>query len=159
MIIPVELDSSSQSKLPSGLAKLGNDEVVLVELQGTLEVDGNENDGKLVGRLKMDGASSKPTLMIGHHLLEGKIATLAKPLAILHRSSSGTPEIQSPSKDQDDSMDCDQPDANDRGEKVDVDGSGSGAAVERERRWEIVALVKKKILFSKRPMPIVKSQG
>jgi chromosome transmission fidelity protein 8 len=49
--------SSSNPKLPSGLAKISNSEVILVELQGSLEVECNqpsEHDGKLVGKLKID---------------------------------------------------------------------------------------------------------
>ena len=59
MLIPITITSSSQSnpKLPSGLAKISHNEVVLVELQGSLEVECNqpsERDGKLVGKLKID---------------------------------------------------------------------------------------------------------
>jgi chromosome transmission fidelity protein 8 len=59
MLIPITITSSSPSnpKLPSGLAKISHNEVVLVELQGSLEVECNqlnERDGKLVGKLKID---------------------------------------------------------------------------------------------------------
>jgi chromosome transmission fidelity protein 8 len=59
MLIPITIISSSLSnpKLPPGLAKISNSEVVLVELQGSLEVECNqpsERDGKLVGKLKID---------------------------------------------------------------------------------------------------------
>jgi hypothetical protein len=45
--------SKSSHKLPPQLAKLGNDEIVLIELQGSLEVEGVQ-DGQLVGTLKID---------------------------------------------------------------------------------------------------------
>lgn len=58
MLIPITITSSpSNPKLPSGLAKISHNEVVLVELQGSLEVECNqpsERDGKLVGKLKID---------------------------------------------------------------------------------------------------------
>ena len=59
MLIPITITSPSPSnpKLPSGLAKISHNEVVLVELQGSLEVECNqpsERDGKLVGKLKID---------------------------------------------------------------------------------------------------------
>ena len=59
MLIPITIisDSSSNPKLPSGLAKISNDEVILVELQGSLEIEcnhPNERNGKLVGKLKID---------------------------------------------------------------------------------------------------------
>jgi chromosome transmission fidelity protein 8 len=75
----------------------------------------------------------KPTLMIGHHLLEGKVAQLPKPLAVLQRV---------PSVDQDAmELDC-EPDESQAGEVSTVS-------------WDAIAVVKRKIVFSKRPMPIV----
>lgn len=106
----------------------------------------------------------KPTLLIGHHLLEGKIATMNKPLAILTRSiadvnastttssSTYTSELKSKGRGKDrndlDAMDCD--DDGDDGKE----GSGLAAPV-RSRQWEAVGIVKRKIVFAKRPMPIV----
>ncbi|KAF7430215.1 hypothetical protein PC9H_005917 [Pleurotus ostreatus] len=154
MIIPITLSTSPGAKLPSGLAKISHDEVVLIELQGALEVETTkpgEHDGKVVGRLTIDEVTSKPKLMIGHHLLEGKIATLAKPLAVLHRAS--------PPHGTSDAMDCDQ-----NLDRSTVDAGQMGAGFEEtgrtsDNQWEIIAVVKKKILFSNRPMPIVKLRG
>lgn len=71
--------------------------------------------------------------MIGHHLLEGKVAQLPKPLAVLQRV---------PSIDQD-AMELDyDPDELQAGEVSTVS-------------WDAIAVVKRKIVFSKRPMPIV----
>ncbi|KAF7336887.1 Chromosome transmission fidelity protein 8 [Mycena venus] len=102
MIIPVNfpVPSTSTPKLPSALAKISHNELVLVELQGELEVEctnDRERDGRLVGRLCIDDAAKKPTLMIGHHLLEGKVAQLPKPFAVIRHVSSADP----------DAMDCD----------------------------------------------------
>ncbi|KAH7913535.1 Ctf8-domain-containing protein [Hygrophoropsis aurantiaca] len=134
MIIPISVSSKENNDIfPPSLARLGNDDLVLIELQGSLEVECNESssrDGRLVGKLNVDNPD-KPTLLIGHHLLEGKIVTLPKPLGVLHRN---TP-IQNP-KTQGESLDRSQSDQDE------VDG------------WSIVAMVKKKLVFSKRPMPI-----
>lgn len=153
MIVPITFDSSSSNpKLPSGLARISHDEVVLVELQGSLDVECNdpsERNGKLVGKLRIDSTTvcaresralihalfwhvtpkNKPTLIIGHHLLEGKISTLPKPFAILHRTNTNVDGL-------DEAMDCDRPSVN-------------------QTSWDVVGIVKKKIAFSKRPMPIV----
>ena len=54
MLIPIIFSSSTSSKLPSTLAKISNDEVVLIELQGMLEVEvaqPKDKNGKLVGKL------------------------------------------------------------------------------------------------------------
>lgn len=55
MIIPVNIAISGDSdrKLPPHFAQFGTDEVVLVELQGTLEVDGEMKD-QFVGKLGVD---------------------------------------------------------------------------------------------------------
>src|SRR5271170_5396014 len=115
MIIPITIPSTSNPKLPPSLAKIGHDEIVLIELQGSLQVEcshDSERNGKFVGKLSINESGvrdcslhqknvaitllyiigyftkNRPTLTIGHHLLEGKVATLPKPLAVLQRSGS-----------------------------------------------------------------------
>lgn len=71
MIIPIRVASSSPNpKLPPGLAKISHDEIILVELQGALEVEYNhpsERDGKPVGKLKFDEATvSRAVFMVNH---------------------------------------------------------------------------------------------
>ena len=57
MIIPVNFSANaskaSSSKLPPQLAKIGTDEVVLIELQGSLHTEGDRN-GELIGILRID---------------------------------------------------------------------------------------------------------
>ena len=55
MIIPVNINiaGSSSGPLPPQFAQYGTDEVVLIELQGELEVEG-ESGGQLVGKLTVD---------------------------------------------------------------------------------------------------------
>lgn len=74
-------------------------------------------------------------LAIGHHLLEGKIVSLPKPLGVIQRSSQQTY-------------------SHDPGED-DMDGSEGNTSAAGQTQWDMVAIVKKKIVFSKRPMPIV----
>ena len=59
MIIPVTVASSSPNnqKLPPPLAKISHGELVLIELQGTLNVecsDAADRNGRLVGNLRID---------------------------------------------------------------------------------------------------------
>ena len=66
MRIPITISSPSSSnlKLPPGLVKISHDEIVLIELQGALEVDLNdpsERNGRLVGTLKIDEATVSNT--------------------------------------------------------------------------------------------------
>ena len=78
--------------------------------------------------------------MIGHHLLEGKLVNLPKPLAVLHRHD---PSAQSGTA-QESAMDLD-------GEEPEKSASSKSAS------WDIVAVVRRKMVFSNRPMPIVGS--
>ncbi|EIW83927.1 hypothetical protein CONPUDRAFT_119354 [Coniophora puteana RWD-64-598 SS2] len=154
MIIPVTVDLSSGSRhtLPSTLARLGNDDVALIELQGMLDVEGDDTtrEGKLIGKLNMDNPD-KPTLLIGHHLLEGKVASLAKPLAVIQRDGDRTNSPQDASVRGNGTNDMDI------GEESPSSFRSAGNPEGKEGAtvgWRIVAVVKKKIVFAKRPMPL-----
>lgn len=75
MIIPVELSpNTSNPKLPQGLAKISNDEIVLIELQGQLEVEAkspSERNGKFIGTLSID-----ETIVSALNLLHSSSAAL-----------------------------------------------------------------------------------
>lgn len=60
MLIPITISSLSTAPLPPQLAALGNDELVLIELQGSLDVectDSSERDGQMVGTFRLDEGS------------------------------------------------------------------------------------------------------
>ncbi|KAL1711670.1 Ctf8-domain-containing protein [Schizophyllum commune] len=147
MTIPITIGSSSEySPLPSGLARISHNEVVLVELQGALEVESREareRDGRLIGRFGIDENGTRATLFIGHHLLEGKVAQMPKPFAVMHRKSAPAPR-RSALVDEDRGDDA-----------MDLDAPADDASAQENVSWEIIAVVKRKIVFSKRPMPIV----
>lgn len=73
--------------------------------------------------------------MIGHNLLEGTIVQLSKPLAILHRSGSEIDSSGVTSKDGDEE------------EEKHVTSN--------QISWESIGIVKRKVVFAKRPMLIV----
>ncbi|KAI0046579.1 hypothetical protein FA95DRAFT_1356654 [Auriscalpium vulgare] len=137
MIIPITLpDASGSSKLPPSLAQIGTSELVLIELQGTLEVEGDKR-GQTVGTLTMsDDGKTKPTLLVGYHLLEGKVVSLPKPLAVLYRKAP--PSVTPPPNDDLESDNPSQPDT-----------------APEPPSYTITAIVRKKLVFSKRPTPIV----
>lgn len=133
MIIPITISRPGQfsAKLPPPLVTLGHDELLLIELQGTLDVEGTEvadKDGQLIGTLNTTDMN-KPTLTIGYHLLEGKVVNLTKPLGVLHKQVCTPVEGVSTS-------------------------SGGQEAVGTGTKWDVIAVVKKKLVFSKRPMPV-----
>lgn len=73
MTIPITIGSSSEySPLPSGLARISHNEVVLVELQGALEVESREareRDGRLIGRFGIDENGVSVLSFLIHPLL------------------------------------------------------------------------------------------
>ncbi|KAG8770456.1 hypothetical protein FRC12_004241 [Ceratobasidium sp. 428] len=114
MIIPIHSRLSDTPNPYPPLARLGN-ALFLIEIQGRLEVEGDREGGS-VGVLSID-EKDKVTLRIGVHHLEGKIASLPKPLGILTKRR--LPQTE----------------------------------------YEITEIVSKKIIFSKRPTPIVGHAG
>ncbi|TRM64471.1 Ctf8-domain-containing protein [Schizophyllum amplum] len=162
MSIPVTIGASSAvSPLPSGLARISNNEVVLIELQGTLEVEcreERERDGRLIGRLGIDEKGTRATLRIGHHFLEGKVAQMPKPFAVMQRSHVSTPHVRGAGSY--DALEGDnglENNAADRREDdaMDLDAPPDVPPEQMNVSWDIIAVVKRKIIFSKRPMPIV----
>lgn len=105
--------------------------------------------------------------MIGHNLLEGKIVPLPKPLAVLSRSTadSSSTATKKPSyslsENSEDRKDCGEGmDETNAMECDDDDGNphqtpAAGSTTTTTTQWEAVGIVKRKILFAKRPMPIV----
>jgi hypothetical protein len=96
MLIPITLASPScNPKLPSGLIKISHDEIVLVELQGSLEVElthPRERDGKFVGTLKIDDATVSESVWYAPSALVSLRAVRIIP------SPSWTPSIRKRSK-------------------------------------------------------------
>ena len=180
MILPITLplkSSSGSTALPPVLTRLGSSELFLLELQGELDVSGDKH-GQLVGRLTIDDDAidgkvralsftlplfplrsaphfsyffkGKPTLRIGHHLLEGKIVSLPKPLAVLQRICAPPPLINSHDNECDGNGDDVQHDDN-GGDSTKDDNKTAPVATS----YAIRTLIRKKIVFSKRPTPIV----
>lgn len=197
MLIPITFNtpSSSTTKLPPSLAKISHDEVVLLELQGSLEIESshpNERDGKLVGTLTIDtdlvsgvklplsiaqlityqfpflpclcpytafstlGTQKRPVLRIGHHLIEGKLANLPKPLAVLQKQTTtrGSASISASRWSGDGDPDEEEM-MQDREETLAPADAESVESSESAVQWNAIAIIKRKIVFSKRPMPIV----
>lgn len=71
MLINVNVDlqvpgpsAPPRRQLPPQLVQFGAEGLILVELQGALEVEGNK-DGQLVGKLRVDPATVSPCLLSG----------------------------------------------------------------------------------------------
>lgn len=118
-------------------------DTVLIELQGSLEIDDVPTDGAVLGQLTFETgrevrprphpsspsatnplprshAQEKPTLTVSHHRLEGRIVPLHRPLAVLQHLPSPSPSL-SPG----------------------------------QTEYKVTTVLRRKIVFSKRPEPIV----
>ncbi|WFD19511.1 hypothetical protein MCAP1_001743 [Malassezia caprae] len=182
--------------LPPPLVRLSPDgELVLVELQGSLEMDGCDvHGGHVLGTLTFPtGRENQPVLQISHHRLEGTFVKLRRPLAVMMKQTHAPPA--SPSSPTPLASPPSSPPASPTLARKRARTSESDAAPVRARpvppssspmppppvRWSdghmdfsspnvratgarrppttsytVVTLVRQKLLFSKRPEPVVK---
>lgn len=118
-------------QMPGDVAEWG-----LVELQGLLETrDQIPLDGMHIGDLHFNSKGT-PSLIVGHHLLTGKIVTLDKPYAMLKKRKQRAPDA------------CAE-------EGAELDSATGDAESGSCHEYEVVALISKKIIFKNRPKPIV----
>ena len=80
--------TSIRSLAPPPLTALAPDgELLLIELQGSLEIENQSpTGGQVLGTISFEPTRpDRPILMISHHRLEGKFVNLVKPLAVLEK--------------------------------------------------------------------------
>ena len=119
----------------------------IIEMQGDLEsrVGDVQLEGKFVGDLHFTKADHTPVLIIGHHILYGKVVKLDKPLVIMEKSQKQSKlgkkdnEALNQSENEDIAMDMDN------------DGSEGST----ETIYNVRAIIRKKLLFKSRPKPII----
>ncbi|EFP79756.1 uncharacterized protein PGTG_06077 [Puccinia graminis f. sp. tritici CRL 75-36-700-3] len=160
MKIPVTITRKQHSTTIS-LAKntqgLVKSETIIVELQGALESSAKdletddpqaalegaeiglidlENPASapiyLINRIKID-IMEKPILRIGNHELEGKCIKLAKPLVVMRRQELAKKKYPG----------------------IDESDNSAGGTRKTSNKFDIVDIIERKLIFSKRPQPIV----
>ncbi|MCO5602884.1 hypothetical protein L7F22_057023 [Adiantum nelumboides] len=91
------LASQPSSSVPPPLVQLApSGELALIELQGRLEMDDvDASGGQVLAKLEFSaGREDRPTLLISHHRLEGKIVSLPRPLAVLEKKRRVKEDVQ-----------------------------------------------------------------
>ena len=98
----------------------------MVEFQGELiNRDGGTHCGKTIGDLHFT-KKGEPIMIIGHHIMTGKVVSLDKPFAVLHKEKKTLCE----------------------NEELKMDPNA-------ENTFLVKALIRTKIIFSSRPKPII----
>lgn len=98
-------------------------------------------------------------LRIGHHLLEGKIVSLPKPLAVLQRVCEPSPPTLGGDPDGDGDGDVDMQHVDDCDAAEDKSMPAAAMATTTmtmtTTSYAIRTLIRKKIVFARRPTPMV----
>ena len=135
---PISLDSShdGSKEKDGGKRKIQDiNEWAIVEMQGDLEsrFGDVQLEGKFVGDLHFTKAGQIPVLIIGHHILYGKVTKLEKPFVIMEKCqekmNSSKNEIQNSLLHQSES--------------------------ETNTVYNVRAIIRKKLLFKARPKAII----
>ncbi|KAK4046593.1 hypothetical protein OIV83_005963 [Microbotryomycetes sp. JL201] len=170
MRIPLELTAACTTQL--SVATLSTDpplafidnEPFLIELQGTLENPSHDPDSAVPGQDMMRGVQvgkldlqvpTKPILRIAHHRLEGKLVALTEPYAILKttRSLASRQNGEPPLKRMRSVVK--QRDGNDSDSQTLLADDNDDEDQANAPRIEIAGIVRRKIVFSKRPEPLI----
>ncbi|KAF9987787.1 hypothetical protein BGZ65_001901 [Modicella reniformis] len=164
---------------------LDTSSTVMLEFQGTVEMDGTSWAGNPLGQLTILEGGVKAQLVIGNHRLDGKVIKLDNPLLLIQKQQkvvSNAIEEREPSPTR-------LPNAKGKGKSTDynhkddtmrsracpttidtVGGGGAGGGAEGlidlldhassqdTIHYDTVAIIRQKILFNTMPVPIIHAE-
>ncbi|XP_001199744.2 chromosome transmission fidelity protein 8 homolog [Strongylocentrotus purpuratus] len=120
-------------------------EWMLIELQGAIESPDNEQlTGRFIGDLHFN-LKGVPVLIIGHHILYGKVTDLEKPFIVLMKNENAAKVIDGDHAS--DAMDVDS--------SQDGNGRDNTLSQQDDTYYYVNAVIKKKMIFKARPKPII----
>ncbi|XP_038078884.1 chromosome transmission fidelity protein 8 homolog [Patiria miniata] len=125
-------------------------EWMLIEMQGQLECPGDEQlAGNFIGDLHFN-KKGVPIMIIGHHILFGKVTSLDKPYIVLLKNTKPTPK-EAEHLNKSVSMETDQDEDVVTKATTDEEEDGSSEGI----HYKVSAAIKRKIVFRTRPKPII----
>ena len=120
-------------------------ECYIIELQGELEVESGEDlSNRFMGDLHFN-KDGTPIMILGHHILYGKVCNMDKPIVLLKKHKATDSYMKDDSMDENLKMDLNSDD----------DSNDSNGSTKTKTEYLIDAVVRRKIVFNKRPRPIV----
>ncbi|XP_052862948.1 chromosome transmission fidelity protein 8 homolog [Anopheles cruzii] len=135
------------------------EEWCIVELQGDLEVRGERiMAGQFIGDL-LYNKYGQPILIIGHHILQGRMQKIDKPLLVVEKRDIR--ECDETMLDISQVVTESQPDLNSTGQSVVANRTVLDSTVAIEHKvvpkveYQVRAVVRSKVLFKARPKPII----
>ena len=116
----------------------------IIELQGDLEIESGESlSKKFMGDLHYN-SDGTPVLILGHHVLFGKVLSLEKPFLLLKKTRTSVPtQIQIDEDDEEQEKKCMK------------ENDDPPPETKTLTSYMVKAVIRKKLLFNKRPRPIV----
>ena len=135
----------------------------IIEMQGDLEsrIGDIQLEGKFVGDLHFTKAGQIPVLIIGHHILYGKVVKLEKPLVIMEKCQKQIVKEEEIKESLDRVNACGDEASNIQNQATDMeidDMTNTSAADGVEKHgtvYNVRAIIRKKLLFKSRPKPII----
>ncbi|XP_055594796.1 chromosome transmission fidelity protein 8 homolog [Uranotaenia lowii] len=141
------------------------EEWCIVELQGDLEVRGDRDmAGQFIGDL-LYNKYGQPILIIGHHILHGRLQKVDKPLLVMEKTEICRTRTVNQRDDEEDADNATMLDVSQVSQLDSTMASSnrtvldSTLAVEHKTvpktEYQVRAVVKYKVLFKSRPKPII----